>query len=118
MEQAKHMTNERSMSMPQMHASIFFQGGTLVLQQTDAIEHVPVPFQFVKSRWRCEAYHYQAVLPWMQEQAIRNAVPRWQRLALELSDTRELHTGTLITCSLADGTAEHPRAERRVLGCC
>jgi superfamily II DNA or RNA helicase len=74
-----------------MNASVFFQGGTLVLHQTDDLEHVPIPFQFVKSRWRCEAYHYQTVLPWMQEQKIRNAVPRWQRLALELHDTRELH---------------------------
>jgi superfamily II DNA or RNA helicase len=74
-----------------MRASVFFQGGTLVLQHNDDIEHLPVPFQFVKSRWRCEAYHYHAVLPWMQEQGIRNAVPRWQRLALKLSDTRELH---------------------------
>jgi superfamily II DNA or RNA helicase len=75
-----------------IHASVFFQGGTLVLQHKDDIEHdVPVPFQFVKSRWRCEAYHYHTLLPWMQEQGIRNAVPRWQRLALKLSDTRELH---------------------------
>jgi superfamily II DNA or RNA helicase len=74
-----------------MNASVFFQGGTLVLQHTDEIEQVPVPFQFVKSRWLCEAYHYHAVLPWMQEQGIRNAVPRWQRLALELHDTREMH---------------------------
>src|SRR5713226_8745049 len=74
-----------------MNASVFFQGGTLVLQQTDDMEGVPAPFQFVKSRWRCEAYHYHTVLPWMQEQDIRNAVPRWPRLALELHDTREPH---------------------------
>ncbi|HEY6406730.1 MAG TPA: DEAD/DEAH box helicase [Ktedonobacteraceae bacterium] len=74
-----------------LRASAFFQGGTLVLQHTDNIEHVPAPFQFVKSRWRCEAYRYHAVLPWMQEQGIRNAVPRWHRLALDLHDTRELH---------------------------
>jgi superfamily II DNA or RNA helicase len=74
-----------------MNASVFFQGGTLVLQHDNDIEHVPAPFQFVKSRWRCEAYHYHAVLPWMQERGIRNAVPRWQRLALELHDTREMH---------------------------
>jgi superfamily II DNA or RNA helicase len=74
-----------------LRASVFFQGGTLVLQLTNNIEHVPAPFQFVKSRWRCEAYHYHTVLPWMQEQGIRNAVPHWQRLALKLHDTRELH---------------------------
>src|SRR5713226_7169796 len=74
-----------------MNASVFFQGGTLVLYQTDDNERVPTPFQFVKSRWRCEAYRYHTVLPWMQEQGIRNAVPRWPRLALELHDSRELH---------------------------
>ncbi|OLC62579.1 MAG: hypothetical protein AUH89_01060, partial [Ktedonobacter sp. 13_1_40CM_4_52_4] len=70
---------------------VFFQGGTLVLQHTDEIEHVPVPFQFVKSRWRCEAYHYHAVLPWLREHGIRNDVPRWKHLTLKLHDTREPH---------------------------
>lgn len=74
-----------------MDASIYFQGGTLVLQHSDHIEHVPIPLQFVKSRWRCEAYRYQTLLPWMQEQGIRNAIPRWQQLTLQLQDTRELH---------------------------
>src|SRR5713101_5524738 len=89
------LTNRRELShwvhRIEMNASVFFQGGTLVLHQTDNIEHVPIPFQFVKSRWRCEAFHYHTVLSWMQEQEIRNAVPRWPRLALELHDTRELH---------------------------
>src|SRR5438034_799751 len=74
-----------------MHASVFFQGGTLVLQHTDEIEHVPVPFQFVKSRWRCEAYHYHAVLPLLRERGIRNDVPRWKHLTLKLHDNREPH---------------------------
>jgi superfamily II DNA or RNA helicase len=74
-----------------MDASAFFQGGTLVLQHTDHIEHVPFPFQFVKSRWRCEAYRYHTVVPWMQEQGIRNAIPRWQHFTLELHDSRDLH---------------------------
>src|SRR5579872_6211371 len=74
-----------------MNASIFFQGGTLVLHSSENIEHVPAPFQRVKGRWRCEAYHYSEVLPLIQERDIRNTVPRWQRLALELHDTREPH---------------------------
>ena len=74
-----------------MQATVFFQGGTLVLHHTDDIDHVPAPFQFIKSRWRCEAYHYHTIHPWMQEHSIRNDVPRWQRLALQLHDTRELH---------------------------
>jgi hypothetical protein len=66
-----------------MNRSIFFQGGTLVLQHVDGIEPIPTPFQMVKSRWRCGAYHYSSILPWMQKQGIRNAVPRWQRILQE-----------------------------------
>jgi len=74
-----------------MNASVFFQGGTLVLQENNQLEQIPTPFQFVKSRWRCEAYHYTAIVPWMKEQDIHNAVPRWQHLKLHLHDSRELH---------------------------
>ena len=74
-----------------MNASVFFQGGTLVLQENNQLEQVPTPFQFVKNRWRSEAYRYTAILPWMKEQGIRNAVPRWQHLKLHLHDSRELH---------------------------
>lgn len=75
-----------------MKATVFFQGGTLVLQQSeDSREQAPAPFQWVKERWRCEAYHYGTLLPWLREQGIRNAVPRWQRLPLELHDHREPH---------------------------
>jgi superfamily II DNA or RNA helicase len=74
-----------------MDASIFFQGGTLVLNDNNQVEQVPNPFQFVKNRWRCEAYRYHSILSWMKEQGIRNAIPRWQHLTLDLHDTRELH---------------------------
>ncbi len=74
-----------------MNASIFFQGGTLILDENDQLEQVPPPFQFVKSRWRCEAYHYTTIVQWMKQHAIRNAVPRWQQLKLALHDSRELH---------------------------
>jgi superfamily II DNA or RNA helicase len=74
-----------------MQASIFFQGGTLVLQSSEEIQSVPAPFQWIKDRWRCEAYHYHAVLPWLQEQHIRNSVARWHNLDLTLHDTREAH---------------------------
>ncbi len=75
----------------QMNASVFFQGGMLVLHQTDDIEHVPAPFQFVMSRWRCEAYRYHAVLPWLRECGIHNDIPRWKHLTLHLHETREPH---------------------------
>lgn len=74
-----------------MHASVFFHGGTLVLQNIDDLQYVPAPFRFVKSRWRCEAYHYVDVLPWLEQHGIRNVVPRWQHPGLDLLDSRELH---------------------------
>jgi superfamily II DNA or RNA helicase len=74
-----------------MDASIFFQGGTLVLHENHQVEQVPIPFQFIKNRWRCEAYRYHSIVSWMKEQGIRNAIPRWQHLTLDLHDTRELH---------------------------
>ena len=77
-----------------MDTSVFFQGGTLVLQHShdiDEIGEVPAPFQFIKSRWRCEAYHYFTVRDWMRQRGVRNNVARWQRLKLELHDDREPH---------------------------
>jgi superfamily II DNA or RNA helicase len=76
-------------AMPR-NASICFQSGTLVLQDADDIEHIPAPLQFVKGRWCCDAYHYQRVLPWLQEQGMRDAVRGWQHLPLQLHETREL----------------------------
>ncbi len=43
-----------------MDASLYFHGGTLVLQgvieQTDL--DLSAPFSFIKGKWRCEAYHF------------------------------------------------------------
>src|SRR5262249_43840911 len=63
----------------------------LELQHADTIERVPAPFRFVQSRWCCKAHHYLAVGSWLQQHGIQDAVPRWQRLALELHETREPH---------------------------
>jgi superfamily II DNA or RNA helicase len=77
-------------AMP-LNASLIFQGGMLEFQHADTIECVPAPFRFVQSRWCCEAHHYLTVRSWLQQQGIQDAVPRWQRLALELHETREPH---------------------------
>ena len=77
--------------MKDMRASIFFQGGTLVLQGVDEQEYQPAPFRFIKGKWRCEAYHYGSLLPYLQEQHIRNNVARWQHLDLTLHENREPH---------------------------
>src|SRR5579884_32905 len=76
-----------------MDASLYFHGGTLVLQgvsaQTDL--DLPAPFLLVKGKWRCEAYYYQELVPWLHTHDIRINVPRWQRLMLSLHDQREPH---------------------------
>lgn len=76
-----------------MDAYVYFQGGTLVLQgvgaQTDL--DLPTPFIFIKEKWRCEAYHFQELVPWLRANGIRSSVPRWQRLSLSLHDRREAH---------------------------
>ncbi len=74
-----------------MSKTLFFQGGTLVLDDTGQHEPVPAPFQWVKGRWRCEGYHYGSLLPWIREQHMRDLVPRWKPLALSLHDRREPH---------------------------
>ena len=74
-----------------MSKTLFFQGGTLVLDDIGQQEQVPAPFQWVKGRWRCEGYHYESLLPWLRTQHIRDLVPRWQTLALPLHDRREAH---------------------------
>ncbi len=74
-----------------MSRSLFFQGGTLVLQDVTEEEQPPAPFQFIKGRWRCEGYRYRTLLPYLKAEKIQNAVPRWQRLSLTLHEVREPH---------------------------
>ncbi|GCE24336.1 DNA repair helicase [Dictyobacter kobayashii] len=62
-----------------------------MLQGVPETFEAPPPFQFVHNRWRCEAYHYAGLLPWLQENKLRNQVARWQRLKLSLHDPREPH---------------------------
>lgn len=74
-----------------MSNTIFFQGGTLVVQYDG--EHGPLasPFQFIKGRWRCEGYHYREVATYLSEQGIRDNVRRWKPLDLTLQEKREPH---------------------------
>lgn len=71
--------------------SLSFQGGTLVLYGVDQNETVPPVFQWIKARWRCEAYHYPTLEPWLRSGVIHDTVPRWQPLNLTLHDQREPH---------------------------
>jgi superfamily II DNA or RNA helicase len=70
---------------------IYFQGGTLVLGEAPMQPTIPPPFRWIKGRWRCEAYHYPAILPWLRDQNIRDNVARWETLRLNLHDTRQPH---------------------------
>jgi hypothetical protein len=68
-----------------------FVGGTLVLEGvTRAITPSP-PFQWIDAKWRCPAVHYRTVRPWLEQQGIRNRIPRWRDLSLNLQDDREPH---------------------------
>ncbi len=70
---------------------LFFQGGTLVLDGGTGEETMPAPFAWINGRWRCPAYAYGVLLPWLAQQEITNQVRRWQPLHASLQDTRELH---------------------------
>ena len=74
-----------------MSKYVYFHGGTLVLNNLDEQERPPRPFKLVKERWRCEGYHYGTIQPYLEEQAIRDTVPRWQPLNLKIQETREPH---------------------------
>ncbi|MCL4299330.1 MAG: DEAD/DEAH box helicase [Anaerolineae bacterium] len=69
----------------------YFLGGTLVLEGVERTVRPPAPFQWLNARWRCPAVHYRTIRPWLREQGIRNAVPRWRDLTLTLHDDREPH---------------------------
>jgi superfamily II DNA or RNA helicase len=70
---------------------VVFQGGTLVLRDVGTQERPPAPFKLIKERWRCEGYHYGSLQPYLQEQDVRDIVPRWQPLNLKMQEMREPH---------------------------
>src|SRR5256886_14191270 len=74
-----------------MSKSVYYQGGTLVLREVSAYEQPPGRFRRIKERGRCEGYDYGSVLPYLQEQAVHDSVPRWQPLNLPLQEKREAH---------------------------
>jgi len=72
-----------------MQPSVFFQGGTLVLN--GQLDHVPPPFRWIKERWRCEAYHYPELLGWFEASGIHDHVLKSQQLDLSIQDDRTPH---------------------------
>ena len=74
-----------------MNATLFFDGGALVLRGVDQHTAVHPLLRWVKARWRCEGYHYAALTDWLADHGLRDGVPRWQRLGLTLLDQRQPH---------------------------
>lgn len=87
--------------------SLAFQGGTLVLYGLDQSQTVPTCFRWEKARWRCEGYHYAALIPWLRENGIQDNVARWETLRLEQHDDRQPHDYQLAALAAWDA------AERR-----
>jgi len=69
-----------------------FDGGTIVLDNVEQSIETPPPFRWLQGKWRCRAVDYRVVRPWLDEQNIRNQIPRWQTLSLRLQDNLEPHT--------------------------
>ncbi len=68
-----------------------FHGGTLVLEGIPANAALPAAFRWIKGKPRCPASYYAGLLPWLKQHGIRDHVPRWKPLHLELHDSREPH---------------------------
>jgi superfamily II DNA or RNA helicase len=67
--------------------ALYFQGGTLVIANLPETDPPGSPFQWIKGKWRCEAYHY----PDLSLTGVRNTVPRWEQLDTTLDDSRQPH---------------------------
>ena len=67
--------------------ALYFQGGTLVIANLPETDPPGSPFQWIKGKWRCEAYHY----PDLNQSGIRDTVPRWEQLDITLDDSRQPH---------------------------
>jgi superfamily II DNA or RNA helicase len=74
-----------------MSQHLRFHGGTLVLEGTPPEAAIFAPFRWVKGKPRCTANHYASLRPWLKAHGIRDTVPHWNHLNLELNDSREPH---------------------------
>ncbi|MEO0561169.1 MAG: DEAD/DEAH box helicase family protein, partial [Chloroflexota bacterium] len=67
--------------------TLYFQGGILVINNLPETDPPGSPFQWIKGKWRCEAYHY----PDLSLSGVRDTVPRWEQLDTTLDDSRHPH---------------------------
>jgi superfamily II DNA or RNA helicase len=68
-----------------------FDGGTIVLENVAQNADAPAPFRWLQEKWRCRGVDYRVVRPWLYEQNIRNNIPRWETLSLQLHNHLEPH---------------------------
>jgi superfamily II DNA or RNA helicase len=74
--------------------TLFHQAGTLVLVGASESERgaIPPQFQWKHAHWRCEAYRYHEILPWLRRKKVHDSVPQWEGdLPLTIQDGRQLH---------------------------
>src|SRR5579859_1688901 len=74
-----------------MGKSVYFQGGTLVLDGFVEADKLSAPLKWIKSHWRCEGYHYASLREGFGVQDIHDSVPRWGHPKLTLHDQRQPH---------------------------
>lgn len=70
---------------------VWFNGGTLQLENVPEATAVPSQFQYHNHKYRTPAVHYRHILPWLNQNHIRNSVPRWHSLDLTMEDGRTPH---------------------------
>jgi superfamily II DNA or RNA helicase len=68
-----------------------FDGGTIVLDNIPETFTVPSSFRWHEGKWRCLAVDYRFVRSWLNEQGIRNTIPRWQNLSVTLQENWAPH---------------------------
>lgn len=69
----------------------YFLGGTIVLENVPQSADPPACFRWINGKWRCPAVHYRTVKAWLDNQGIKNNIPRWRSLSLTLHDDRDPH---------------------------
>lgn len=63
-----------------------YDAGTLVLDNVAQKCQVPSPFIWHLGKWRCRAVDYRLIRPWLDAQHIRNIIPRWEKLSLQIQE--------------------------------
>lgn len=69
-----------------------FEGGTLILENVPSTTIPPASFRWIEGKWRCRAVDYRKICRWLNQQNIRNVIPRWEKLSLHFQSHWHPHT--------------------------